>query len=102
MAANVQQYPYIGIFQNSSYTPIGIEDYNGRKIVKYILDDNSEASTNLAAQTINNLLNNHPNLCATFPIQSINDFKLQIQQKKYLTINNDAVCLSNEREAPPG
>lgn len=100
MAANINNGSYVAIFQNSGYIHVRNESYNGRKIIKYILEDTSETSLNLAVQSINNLLSSYPNLCATFSILPIDTLRMQIQQKKYLTINNDAVCLSNELEAP--
>ncbi len=78
--------------QNSSYCLIrSSREVYGRRIYSYILTDTSQQSISRAIETINHLLRNNPRLVVLFPINAA-----EIQKRPYLTINDTAVCLSDE------
>lgn len=102
MDASQVQIPiaYMVVFANSAYECVRDQDFNRGHITKFLLRDNTEQSVDSAVQKIQELLQNHPALCPTFDTQNMETLRLQIKQKKYLTINVNAVCLSEELEAP--
>ncbi|MGH2612609.1 MAG: hypothetical protein ACRDFB_06115 [Rhabdochlamydiaceae bacterium] len=90
--------------QNSSYEFVGrytCGGWNERIVTRYELRDDSPESLISAAEAIRQLLSDNPQFCPLF-LTNNDQLTLHIQQRKYLTINGSAVCLSEEREAPPG
>lgn len=87
-------------FNTSAYRSISENNFNNRVVQKYVLVDTREETLVLAVEAIRTFLANNPTFCAVFPTEPSDKFKLQVQQKKFLTINGQAVCLAGEREAP--
>ena len=70
------------------------------RIKQYILRDNSPRTITTATQVIQKLLSNYSQLCATFPTQPQDNLEKEITEKKFLVINGDVICLSDEKKAP--
>jgi hypothetical protein len=85
--------------ESSPYQCIKERNANGRTIAKYSLKDTSSEAVQLAAQAITRLLQDNPHLCAVFPTSPPQSLEQEIQNNPFLTINGEAVCLSNESEA---
>jgi len=86
-------------FENSPFIFAGEKTVNGRIIYKYLFENCGESTLADAERTVQILLADNQYLCATFPLES-SALKSELVKKKYLTINGDAVCLSEERQAP--
>ncbi len=78
-----------------------ILSFPGKQLVtQYVLHNDAPETITTATQGILALLSNHPPLCATFSTQPQEHLETEIKTKKFLVINGNVVCLSDEKKAP--
>jgi hypothetical protein len=87
-------------FRDSAYQLKDQTTYRGRRIAQYLIANNENRSLINAEQTIRELVRNNPLLVPVFRMSTPEILRDQISRKKYLIINENALCLSKECETP--
>jgi hypothetical protein len=97
MAVSVGNYSQV--FVNSPYVFIGAKEFFNRPIEYYLFNNQFPQATARAAQVIHTLLAENKNLKATFSLEQPL-IQTEIEENIYLIINDHAVSLATEQEAP--
>jgi hypothetical protein len=97
MATSVGNYSQV--FVNSPYVFIGAKEFFNRPIEYYLFNNQFPQATARAAEVIHTLLAENKNLKATFSLEQPL-IQTEIEENIYLIINDLAVCLATEQEAP--
>lgn len=96
---NIQHYDRINRFedtlQGSSFVLLSSTLVNGRTVRKYELNLWTNAALKQTVAIIRQLLARNPFLCPTFLLANAQEI---LREKPYLTINGEAVCLSEEKD----
>lgn len=97
---NIQHYarinPFNDTLQGSNFILVSSALKDGRTIRIYELKDQTDAALIKAVDTIRVLIERNPCLSLTFLLQNARSI---LREKPCLTINGEAVCLSEEKEA---
>jgi hypothetical protein len=94
--ADVRWFPILET-EPSTYNRLRSEQVAGRYITKYALEDQEGATIDRAVNVVRALLLANPNLCPVFPLDPLENLRVRIARNPYLTVNGEAVCLSEER-----
>ncbi len=87
--------PYALFFANGSYVLSSITDREDRRIFEYIRNNQVKNAIDFAVDVIIKLIE-HFKFCPIFKTKPKEEFRNTIANNKYLIINKDVICLSDE------